>query len=190
MAARLEIKVDDAGVLAQLARVEAAGLSLKPFFDRLGGGLVSSTQTRFETETDPQGKKWKPLARATVRRKRGDRRILKERLRLLQSLTHNATPDYLEVGTNVPYAGTHQLGGTIEQFARSQRATFTRTRSGRLRFARASTRLKSRVVRPITIGAHTVTIPARPYLGISKADEAMIAEEVDLYIREAAEGTA
>lgn len=189
MAARIEIRVDDEGVLAAFDRVEAAGLDLEPLFDRIGGGLVSSTQTRFQTKTDPQGRKWKPLERATIRAKKGDTRILQESGALLRSLTHNATPSYLEVGSADKKAGVHQFGATIEQFARSQRATFVRGRNGRLRFAKATTRLKSRTVRSITIGAHTVTIPARPFLDISEADAKMIVDEADAYIAEAAGGT-
>lgn len=190
MAARIEIRVDDAAVIAAFDRVQAAGGDLGTFLDNIGGGLVASTQQRFESETDPQGRKWKPLARSTIRKKKGDTRILRQRGQLLQSLTHNATPSYLEVGTNVVYAGIHQFGGTIEQAARQQRATFVRSKSGRLRFAKASTRAKSRVVKPIAIGAHTVTIPARPYLGISEADAKMIVETADAYIVAASGGAA
>lgn len=184
------IEVQDEAVQAAFGRVIAAGLDLEPLFDRIGASLVVSTQHRFETETDPQGRKWKPLAKSTLRRKKGDTRILRWRNRLYSSFTHNATADYLEVGSNVIYAGVHQGGATIEHFARSQRATFVRSKSGRMRFASKRSKAKSRVVRPITIGAHAVAIPARPYLGIDDADRAMIVETTEAYIAEAAGGTA
>lgn len=182
------IHVEDEAVNAAFDRVIAAGLDMQPLFDRIGASLVVSTQARFESETDPAGKKWAPLAKSTLRRKRGDTRILRWRNRLYSSLTHNALPDYLEVGSNVVYAGVHQGGATIEHFARSQKATFVRSKSGRMRFASKRSKAKSKVVKPITIGAHSVTIPARPYLGIDTDDRKMILEETQAYLDEAAEG--
>lgn len=176
------VKVTDNDIAAALGRVIEAGRDLTPLFDHLGPSLVGSTQQRFETETDPQGRKWIPLRPATIRAKRGDTRILRRRNILWGSLTFNVGPAFLAWGTNVAYAGIHQGGGTIEKFARSQKATFAKTRKGQMRFAKKRTKAKSRVVKPITIGAHSVTIPARPYLGIDAADKQLIIDEANAYL--------
>jgi phage virion morphogenesis protein len=182
------IQVADAEVQTALNAVVAAGLDPEPLFEDIGQSLIVSTQHRFEAETDPQGRKWKALAKSTLRRKRGDNRILRQSNRLYDSITKDVAPDYLLVGTDVAYGGVHQGGATIDHYARSQKATFSRNRKGQLRFASKRSKAKSRVVKPITIGDHTVTIPARPYLGLDEADKAMILEKAGTYLTSAAQG--
>jgi phage virion morphogenesis protein len=136
--------------------------------------LLTSTQRRFEREPGPDGQKWKPLARRTALQKiRGKRRgtasILRLTTRLYSRLVAQSDDSSAEVGTNVEYAGPHQFGAEITQFARSQRASFKRIRN-RHRFVRPGT--KGAVQRNITIGEHTVKIPARPYLGFNGQDRA------------------
>lgn len=198
------IKVDDADIRAALGRVIEAGRDLQPFFDHLGPGQVSATQNRFLSESDPQGRKWKELRPATIRAKRGDRRILRRRSILFGSFSHLAAPSYLAWGTNVPYAWVHQGGAVIEQYARSQKATFRTAAKGaasktdaegnvtrvgsRLRFAKHRTKAKSAYSKPVTIGAHSVTIPARAYLGISADDKQLIIDEAKNYLGDAWDG--
>lgn len=179
------VNVADAEVRAAFERVIDAGLNLETLFDDIGQSLIASTQKRFVSETDPSGKKWKGLAKSTLRRKRPDARILRQTNQLYSSITDEVTPDYLLVGTDVVYGGAHQGGATIEHYARSQKATFTRRRNGQMRFASSRSKAKSRVVKPITIGAHSVTIPARPYLGLSEADKAQVIELTEAYLAQA-----
>lgn len=135
--------------------------------------LLMSTQQRFEREAGPDGAAWKALAkRTTLRKVRGGRRgslnILRVSTRLYRSLVAASDGTSAEVGTNLIYAGIHQFGGTITHMARSQRATFKKLRNGRQRFAKRGS--KGGIDRGITIGEHSVTVPARPYLGFSEAD--------------------
>ncbi|MBP1852688.1 phage virion morphogenesis protein [Rhizobium halophytocola] len=144
----------------------------------IAGYLLTSTQRRFERETGPGGAKWPALSRRTAnrrigRRRRGTNNMLRVTNRLYSSLTTHATETTAEVGTNLIYAGPHQFGADIEQFARSQKSHFKRIR-GRNRFVKAGT--KGAVTRPVTIGKHVVRIPARPYLGFSEADITEIQE--------------
>lgn len=139
----------------------------------MAGYILFSTQRRFETETGPDGQAWKPLAkRTTLRKIRGGRRgslnMLRLSTRLYRSLVQASDATSAEVGTNVIYAAIHQFGGTIQLFARSQKATFKKLRGGRQRFVKRGT--KGGIERAITIGEHSVTIPARPYLGFSSVD--------------------
>lgn len=196
--AGITIIVNDEPAATAINRVIAAGKDLQPLFDDIGASMVISTQHRFETESDPAGKKWAPLAKSTLRRKKGDARILRFRNRLYGSITHNATPSYLEWGTNVVYAAVHQFGATIEHFARSQSATFRVAKEGaftkadgtrvgsRWRFASKRSKAKNIVRKHITIGEHTITIPARPYLGLDDADSKMIVEKAEAYLGGAA----
>ncbi|CAD7055438.1 phage virion morphogenesis protein [Pseudorhizobium halotolerans] len=134
--------------------------------------LLASTQRRFERQTGPDGTKWPPLSKRTsmqkVRgRRRGTANILRVSTRLYSSLVASSDDASAEVGTNVEYGRVHQLGGEINHYARSQRASFKKIRK-RYRFVRPGT--KGAVDRNITIGEHSVKIPARPYLGFSEQD--------------------
>jgi phage gpG-like protein len=68
------------------------------------------------------------------------------------------------VGTNAPYAGVHQRGATIR--------------------AKPGKRLAFRIGRA-TIFARSVTIPARPFLGVSQEDREEIVEIFRDHIRRA-----
>jgi phage virion morphogenesis protein len=66
---------------------------------------------RFHTSTDPLGRPWKALAAKTVsRRRRGSRKPLVDTARLRNSVHADPTDETIRWGTNVEYAGTHQLG--------------------------------------------------------------------------------
>jgi len=73
------------------------------------------------------------------------------------SITHRASQDSVEVGTNKIHAAVHQFGATIVP-----------TQAEHLRFM-----LGGRLVK-----ADSVTIPARPYVGVSAEDGRMIEETV------------
>lgn len=187
--ARIRIEVDDAEIAAGLGRLIEAGRDLAPVMDAIGAALLFSTQRRFETKTGPDGGAWAPFAPSTLRRmpdRRKPAELLLDSGRLRGSLSFLADDASVQVGTNVVYAGIHQFGGEITKPERDASATFIvaregagRTKAGkrvgsRLRFAKASTRAKSRHTREFTVPEHTIRIPARPYLGISEADRAEI----------------
>lgn len=140
--------------------------------------MLHATQRRFERETDPDGQKWRRLARRTSMRKvrgrrRGTANILRVTTQLYSSLVAASDDHSAEVGSNLAYARVHQLGGEITHYARSQRASFKRIRK-RYRFVQPGT--KGAQDRNITIGEHSVRIPARPYLGFSSQDRETLIE--------------
>ena len=75
--------------------------------ESVGEALRSGTIERFEAEEDPQGKKWKPSARAMA----GGGKTLDKESHLKDSIDYAATSDKVMVGSNLPYARIHQLGG-------------------------------------------------------------------------------
>ena len=75
--------------------------------ESVGEALRSGTIERFEAEEDPQGKKWKPSARAMA----GGGKTLDKESHLKDSIDYAATSDKVMVGSNLPYARNHQLGG-------------------------------------------------------------------------------
>lgn len=144
----------------------------------IAGYMLFSTQRRFETETDPDGKKWEPLKRRTAaarigRRRRGTDHILRVTTRLYQSLISASDATSAQVGTNLEYAAIHQFGGVIPVPERQGRVSFKAVRGKRgVRFVRPGT--KGAEAREVTIRAHSIRIPARAYLGINDADRAEI----------------
>jgi phage virion morphogenesis protein len=155
-----------------LAAIGAAISHPGALMAEFAAAMLHSTQRRFERETGPDGQKWKPLARRTsmrmVRgRRRGTGNILRVTTQLYSSLIAASDDRSAELGSNLVYARPHQLGGEITHHARSQRASFKRIRKS-YRFVRPGT--KGAEERKITIGEHSVRIPARPYLGFSEQD--------------------
>ncbi len=155
-----------------LARME----NPRGFYKGVGEALLASTSTRFETETGPDGKPWTPLKPATIRARTKAGQLPLTILRsntkgksgssLAGSINYIASDDELRIGSPVAYAAIHQLGGTIEKQAGS------RYMVGR-RFAKRD----KEGGKDVAIKAHTITIPARPYIGISAADQEGILEQ-------------
>lgn len=126
----------------------------------------SSTRARFDTKTAPDGAPWKRGL------KTGDDTLHKDG-HLVGSVSNYFTRTEAVWGVNRIYAAIHQFGGTIK--AKS---------SGGLRFKigeRWSTKSQ-------------VTIPARPFLGVSATDEQDILElasnHISALIRRTAPGGA
>lgn len=143
-------------VNAALASLVRAGRDPSPALKALGPLLVASTRNRIAAEQSPEGTAWPKLNPDYAAGKRGPGMLRERAMRggLFGSLTSQVDDRTLRVGTNKIYAAIHQFGGTI-----------TPRNAEALVF-----RLGGRVVR-----AKKVTIPARPFLGISEADRKQIA---------------
>lgn len=132
-------------------------------FKAIGDRLVGSAGENFRNERGPDGAAWTPLKPATVRARsrkaKSGLRILSETDALSGSIRAQATNDEVRIGSPVVYAAIHQLGGTIS------RAASSRTIVGR-RFAKTG----AQGGREVGIGDYTITIPARPFLGVSAED--------------------
>ncbi len=188
----VSIVVDEKAVEAALQRFLAVNDDLSPILADISGAVLTSTQQRFEAEKGPDSVSWAPFAKSTLRSMRASRRanpkLLRDRVSpgLYSSLTAFSDDQMAEVGTNLVYGALHQFGGEVKQGERAGEATFIYAAKGaaknkagervgsKLRFARASTRAKSKHTRTFTVGARTFVVPARPYLGIDQADQVEI----------------
>lgn len=190
------IQIDDTEVMEALARLHAASGNLAGVYKNIGEELLQSTQGRFRAGKGPDGKAWAPLSKrhAEAKRKAGhSSAILVMRGYLSGGIRYQADADGVQVGTDRPYGAVHQFGGDIQMPARTQAAhtsvrtePLTGTRMGKdgkpkawtlaagtLQFRRRKDAGQAGVsARTLTIGEHTVTIPARPYLGLSEDDRA------------------
>lgn len=146
--------------LRVLSAAERRAGNARGLYENIGASLVTSTQRRFETGIAPDGSPWPPSMRALAT---GGKTLI-DTARLMQSITYRATNSGVEVGTNVIYAAIHQLGGDINQAARQQVIHF---------FAKANK--KATFAQKVSVGARTVRMPARPFLGVDRDDEREIA---------------
>ena len=206
--ARIDITVDDAEVQAAVRALARAGGNLGGAFRTVGEALLKSTRDRFPTQASPAGVPWTPISEAWRKQKakrKHDPRILIMRgfLSGLRPgwLACQADADGVQVGTVAPYGAIHQFGGDINQPERKQTIRLRRVKvRARLVFnifgfevrdsvsRFASRRHKKVEERVVTIGAHTIHVPARPWLGLSKADTARILEIFEGWLTKAMAG--
>lgn len=177
--ARVTIDGRDAA-LAELGRLLARAEHPRGMYENIGVALVTSTQRRFETSTSPAGAAWPPSIRAIA----GGGKTLVDSARLMQSIAFVATDANVEIGTNVLYAAIHQFGGEIKQPERTQ--TIYRRhdkKTGELsdRFVRKS---KATFAEDVSVGARTIHMPARPFIGLDDDDEREIVAIAEDWLRD------
>ena len=147
-----ELKGHDAALKA-LADAAAALSRPRELYDDIGALLVAATQENFDQEQAPGGSPWPQSIRA---RTEGGK-TLTDTARLKNSITHEAGDSAVAVGTNLIYAAIHQTGGTIR----------AKTSKG-LRFRMGGN--------GGWITKQSVSLPARPFLGLGPDDEEAIIE--------------
>jgi len=129
----------------------------------LGRVIKTGTALRFRAGQSPEGVPWIPSRR--VAESGGRTLALTNRLR--GSITYRATSENVAIGTNLPYARIHQLGGTIKAKG-----------DGYLRFKIGKNWVQKK----------SVTIPARPYLGASDADKLELIRVVNEFLSKSWDG--
>jgi len=154
----VRITVTDKEIREALTRLaEKDGGLVRVALKNIGQALLKSTRARFDSETAPDGSHWKPLNPEYKQGKRGLKILQGAGVAggLLGSINARVTGNRLEIGTNKVYAAIHQFGGVI--VPKRYPALVFRI-GGKLAFARK------------------VTIPARPFLGVSAGDRKMALE--------------
>lgn len=153
---RIEGEVD-----ALLARLEQmSGIDKAGVMNAIAEGLRTSTVERFASEESPEGTRWEPSIR--VARQGG--KTLTRSVGLKNSIKAQADGTGAAIGTNLVYAATHQFGD--ERTIRAKESKYLRFQIGD---------------RWVSVPSVRVSIPARPFLGISEEDE----EEIKAILDEA-----
>lgn len=157
--ATLSASVDAKEAARAFAALKGMMDDTTPIMRAIGVGLVRDTQDRFMDAVDPNGEPWAPLLPAYAAIKDGPGILREHGMRggLMGSITSKASRNAVEVGTNKIYGAVHQFGATIKP-----------KNASHLVFELAGGVVK----------AKSVTIPARPYLGIGPTDERTILETV------------
>lgn len=158
----ITIEVTDKEVLAALAKAKAAlGPELPALLEAIGNDLKESTRLRFKDGRGPDGQAWKPLSPITrLLRRQGSGVPLNDTGRLKNSIIMRVVGDAVEVGTEVCYAPVHQFGARISAKPGNTGSNRCGPRKGApfLVFGNPNAGFFS---------VKSVTIPARPFLGIS-----------------------
>lgn len=151
---------DWAAASSAFQRLQHAMADTTPITRAIGVGLVTSTQDRFDDQVAPDGSAWAPLNPTYAAGKRGAGILRESAMRggLQGSITYRAGRTEVQVGSNKIYAGVHQGGAVI-----------TAKNSPFLVFKMGGRLVKTR----------SVTIPARPFVGISSDDQVMILDVVE-----------
>lgn len=147
MGASIEIKAQGADrALRVLSYLAARFGDLSPLMRGIAAYLRTSTVRRFETNVGPDGVAWKPSLRVRLY---GGQTLVQRGL-LRDSIIDDSGRDFAAVGTNDPRAAAHQFGVTI------------RPRNAR-NLAFNLPGVGFRMVK-------SVTLPPRPFIGLSTGD--------------------
>jgi len=162
MAVTQTLRADLKPFTALIGAYKDAAEDLTPLMDQIGALLETSTRDRIEdTNVSPDGVAWPRSFRA----EQDGGKTLFASGRLAASIQSVPGRRQVEVGTNLIYAGIHQAGGDI--VPKSGKALAFGLPDGG--FA--------------VVGK--VTIPARPYLGVSDVDATEITALAVDYFEEA-----
>jgi phage virion morphogenesis protein len=168
------INLDDTQVNHWLRRLTSVARNPRPALVAIGRYGKTSTQLRFRTQLDPQGRPWLRSKRA----KEQSGQTLRDSNRLFRSITWSAGSDYAEWGTNVVYAPAHNFGVrkmiSIPAHRRHMSGT---SKSGRA-WAKAV---------PVKAHRRMMFLPQRQFIGFSAADRAEILDILREHAERAAE---
>ncbi len=175
----ITIRIEHKDIDAALDRVDRAAIDATPIMSEISGYMVFVAQRNIEREKGPAGKPWPALSPRTAekrvgRRRRGYQTMLRVSGRLYQSLTGDHGSDFAAAGTNAVQAGLLHFGGEVEREARTQtiyQHYDERTDTFDPRFRQ---RRRSNFARDVEVGAHTIKVPARPFLYLDEEDFAEI----------------
>jgi phage gpG-like protein len=150
MAVLIEVTFDDAEAGEAFSRLAALGGDLTPLMKAIADAGAAISQDRIRnTKTGPDGVKWKPNRAGTPTLFRSGA--------LLLSISSRHDRDTASWGSDVPYAGLQQAGGTIKA-----------KDGGHLKFNWGGG----------WASVKSVTVPARPYLGIGDPEREAIEDLV------------
>lgn len=155
--ANITISFNDKDVNQALHALQEKVINLRPMLLKIGELLQESTEDRLNSgkNVDPTGKPWVTLQPwYQEQKKRNQGKILSLNGHLADSINHDViNGNTVIVGTNKEYAAIHQFGGAI----------------------------RPKTAKALNVGGRAVkkvTIPARPFLGVSNQDKENILDAV------------
>jgi phage gpG-like protein len=173
------VDLDDVAPRAAIARLSAGAQDMAPLMEEIGAVLVAGARERIgQTNETPEGVPWPESLRAQLG---GERETEDGELNtqysgptlyrtgaLLESIITEPEARQVKVGSILPYAGVHQTGMTITP------------KSGKA--------LSFTLANGETAMVGSVTIPARPYLGVSADERTDIEDITETYLNDLLSG--
>jgi len=181
---QIEIKINASEFEGAMAKLLGTLKDTSQIRKSIGETILRSTDDRIRSSGPaPDGTPWQPLSPAYLLVKKNKGKMLIESGELRNALVYQLLgKDSVVVGVepSVKYARIHQLGGVIKHKPHTREIRL-RTVKGKTRFAKKSHKNARSVL--ANLPTRTTTIPARPYLGISKSDEEAIKNIVEDHIK-------
>lgn len=162
---KLDLKVDLSAYDATLLKLIRATTKRHDLMTALAGTMLDAVEENFQQEGRPKWLGWSPA----YAKKRAGGKILQKTGRLAASIRAAITNDAATVGSNVRYARIHNEGGEIKHEARTTNLHFKQYKNGSVSRQFVKKR-NSNFVQSATVGAHTVKMPARPFLQLTGED--------------------
>lgn len=158
MAVTLTVKNNLPKLQPLFAKLGELGARPQPLLKKIAFYGENSTKERFQTETGPDGNKWKESLRARLT---GGKTLTKD-THLSETINGQADDQKAEWGSNRVYAAIHQFGGTIKP--------------------KSAKALHFQIPGLGWVTRKQVTMPARPFLGISDDDQDEILDLTNRHI--------
>lgn len=136
----------------------------------VGEAELNVTKERFGSKTAPDGSAWAPNAPLTLLLARGGS-MMRRSGGLIGSIVYEVSGTTLRLGPNKAYAAIQQFGGTVKAKGKALRIPIP----AGARFGPGGSPAKG----DGAIYLKSVTIPARPYIGIGPKDEEAILDAME-----------
>lgn len=137
----------------------------------MGEYLVIAHMHRFDKQVSPNGTPWQALSPRYLKAKKKNKdKILQLDGYLKNNNRYQVSPGLLEFGSDRVYAAIQHFGGEIKMPARTADVFFKQDKAGNVgnKFVKKKS---SNFAQSVNIGAYTIRIPARPWLGTSTEDD-------------------
>lgn len=182
----IEIEVNISSLAFGLTRLGRLGQDMTPLTRDLAEVLKGASDRAFKDQVDPAtGEKWHPLSPATLARRSKSGHtcaILQVTGQLAASIQTEHGPHHAAVGTSKVYGPTHQFGakkGAFGMAARGSRGTGKRNpRNYTSRGGATVGGWLSGQAQGSSMAIPWGDIPARPFLGIGREEDAEIEASV------------
>lgn len=149
----------DLGIAEGFEAIADGAEDLTDLMDLIGSVLINGAVERISsTNVSPDGIPWPASFRATE----DGGKTLHDSGLLMRSITSEAAPREVMIGSNLIYAGVHQAGATIK--------------------AKTAKGLSFTLANGESVVVGSVTIPARPYLGVSEGEQAAIQDVTVVFV--------
>ena len=183
-------------VINTLGAIASRMTDLTPAMRDIGRLVRNASMENFKDQHAPDGTAWQSLKASTIAARRkgkgaGSVQILRDIGTLMNSVViDKPTATGVTVASRIKYSAIHQYGGTIQHAAQSRSVNLRTDAKGKLLknekggaiFAKDSHKRLRKVWGTNSTG-WGVTIPARPYLGLTPPMQTSIIDIVQRHIR-------